>query len=156
MILAVTGHRSPIPLPLAVTSALTSLSPSLVLCGMAQGFDTLVADTCLSLSIPVHAYIPVSPDRHCSRWPSTIQAAYWTRLRAIRSSGGRIFNVSHPRGFIPSLFARNQAMIERSDHLLAWWDGRHTGGTHATLMHAELVWGTNDAHSRITYLKDSP
>jgi hypothetical protein len=40
--------------------------------------------------------------------------------------------VGIPRGY----FKRNQALVDRSDQLLAFWDGKESGGTYRTIQYA--------------------
>ena len=131
MILAGTGHRPPKlggygpaahsrVLSLCEQS-LVQLAPSLVISGMALGFDTALAQAAHRLSIPFDAFIPC-PSQPCL-WPEASRRE-WDRLCSL----ARTVRVISPSYSPAAMQARNRAMVDACTDLLALWDGS-SGGT---------------------------
>lgn len=140
--LAVTGHRpdklggySPAAVSRLINFAefkLTMLAPSSVITGMAQGWDTAIAQACHRLRIPFHAYIPFVGQE--SRWPPAAQSTYRNLLA--RADSTRIIS---PGGFSGrAMQARNEAMVDDSSSLLALYNGS-PGGTANCLLYAQAL-----------------
>ena len=138
MILAGTGHRPPklggyspaaFSRVLSLCSeSLSQLAPSLVISGMALGFDQALAQAALDLSIPFDAFVPC-PSQPCL-WPASSRALYDHLLSRARSV--RIISPTYS----PSCMqARNVAMVNACTDLLALWDGS-PGGTANCLAYA--------------------
>lgn len=136
MILAVTGHRpdklggyddwEEKTFPLLCDFAadrLKEANPSLVLTGLALGFDQAVAEACIFLDIPYWAAVPFAGQER--KWSVRSQLRY--RMYVSRSA--ETFVVSDG-GYAPwKMHARNEWMVDRSDRLLALFDGGESGGT---------------------------
>lgn len=101
---------------------LREFQPSLAIVGGAQGFDTLAARACYLEHIPYDAYVPFA--NQDERWPQEARTRYRAMLNCAREI--RIIGVS--TAIYWAFDARNRAMVDDSDHTLAWWDGS-TGGT---------------------------
>lgn len=138
MILAGTGHRpqklggfSP-----SVQASLRSfafyyldtLRPSLVISGMALGWDQALASAAVALSIPFDAYVPCPGQE--SVWPASSQAEY--RDLISRAHSVRVICPSYSPA---AMQARNVAMVDACTDLLALWDGT-SGGTANCLAYA--------------------
>jgi uncharacterized phage-like protein YoqJ len=131
MILAGTGHRPDklggyfdhihIRLLALARAELTRLRPSLVISGMALGWDQALAQAAVDLGIPFDAYLPFI-DQDLT-WPLAARARYWDLLK--RAHDGIYCS--------PGLYApwkmqkRNERMVDASDLLLALWDGTPSG-----------------------------
>lgn len=106
-----------------------------VLTGMALGFDQIGARVAIELGLPVIAVVPFRGQE--ARWPSAAQAAY----RELLSRAARVVYLAGDLSGAPSgairhaLLHRNRWIVERSDVLVACWDGQSGGGTaHAVLI----------------------
>lgn len=139
MIVAASGHR-PKSLPktgydLAPLIALAKpwlavRKPNVVISGMALGWDQSVAYAALDLGIPVHAYIPFMGQ--ADAWPQASIYAYTKLLE--RCAARRIVS---PGGYEPwKMQARNEAMVDDADSVLALWNGEK-GGTGNCVRYAE-------------------
>ena len=132
-----TGHR-PKTLPTGYNLAplialakpwLAAKNTDAVLTGMALGFDQAVALAALDLGIPVHAYIPFIGQ--ADAWPSHSHALYQSILRRCASQ-----KIVSPGGYEAwKMQARNEAMVDDADHILALWNGEK-GGTANCLAYA--------------------
>ncbi len=132
MLLSVTGHR-PDKLGGYSTSVyrrlrefakieLQIIRPSIVLTGMALGWDQAVADACVDLDISFKACVPFKGQE--ARWPEESQTHYH-ELLAVASE---VVYVS-PIGYaVWKMQVRNKYMVDNSEQLLALWDGSK-GGT---------------------------
>lgn len=143
MIVAGTGHR---PQKLGgfgiearkhrirvATRALEELRPSLLISGMALGWDQALVIAALKLEIPYHAYIPGT--WQANNWPESSRAA-WARLcecatKVVDASYGGPYNIE-------AMQVRNMLMVDNCDHLAALWDGS-SGGTANCLKYARSV-----------------
>lgn len=101
-----------------------------VLCGMAIGWDQAVAEACLSLDIPYHAYIPFYGQEN--KWPEHVKKRYYELINSAATS-----EVVNEGGYAPwKLNRRNEAMVDACDSVLALWDGGD-GGTYNCIQYAE-------------------
>ena len=99
----------------------TTEKPTLVISGMAQGFDQALAQACLDCGYPYDAYVPHEGQESIWRDPRA-KDKYYKLLNSAREV----------KLIVPGPFAawkmmkRNEAMVNASDTVLALWDG--TGG----------------------------
>jgi uncharacterized phage-like protein YoqJ len=107
------------------------LTPRTVIVGMAQGWDQAVALAALELHLPVHAFVPCQGQE--SVWPVRAQMQYHEILR----KAWRVEVLAQEYG--PSVMkARNCAMIDACDAVLALWNGTE-GGTAHCIRYAQSV-----------------
>lgn len=104
---------------------LREAKPTIVISGMAQGWDMAMAQAAINLSIPFWAYVPFEGQEQV--WPSATKLYYKELLRraehvVVCSSGGYRPAAMHHR---------NQRMIDDCDHLVALWDGSQGGTSNA-------------------------
>ncbi len=140
MILAGTGHRPPklggygeqvhIELVTLATEQIKALKPDLVISGMALGWDQAIARASMLLKIPFDAYVPFEGQERM--WPRTSQENFtWLLARA-----RRVLYVCPPGYAAWKMQARNEAMVDDCDRLLALWDGS-AGGTANCVRYAQ-------------------
>jgi uncharacterized phage-like protein YoqJ len=139
MILSVTGHRpdklggyseeARFTLDSFAAEMLRKLSPDKAVTGMALGWDTAIATSCLNLGIPYIAAIPFE-GQEC-RWKIEDKEVYHHLL----DYADKVVNVSQMSGDKMSPLElkkcyqpRNVWMVNHSDVLLALWNGG-SGGT---------------------------
>lgn len=95
--------------------ALEEHQPSIVISGMAQGWDQALAKEALEMHIPVYAYIPF--DGQDSRWTDRSRLYYQRILlqcaKVVRNIGSYIL--------------RDKAMVDDCDYVLALWSGEPSG-----------------------------
>lgn len=94
----------------------------ILITGMAQGVDLWAAEIALDLHIPFIAAVPC--DRQESRWPSYAQEYY----RRILAQSVQIEIVCPGPYESWKMQARNEWIVDHSDHMLAVWNGS-PGGT---------------------------
>ncbi len=138
MIVAATGHR-PKSLPSGYNLAplialakpwLAARKPDTLLTGMALGWDQAVAMAAMDLGIPVHAYIPHVGQ--ADKWPMHSQVAYQNLLLKCATR-----KVVSPGEYEPwKMQARNEAMVDDADLVLALWNGEEKGGTYNCVKYA--------------------
>lgn len=129
MIVAATGHRPKslptgyqnAPLQLLADAWLGSRKPSVVISGMALGWDQAIAVSALKLGIPVWAYVPFVGQ--ADAWPTPSQVAYQQLL--LRCAKINVVNNGGYEGW--KMQARNEAMVDDCDTLLALWNGERSG-----------------------------
>ena len=130
LIIAATGHRpSKLPsgynlTPLIALAKpwLAARKPDAVISGMALGWDQAVAIAALKLGTPVHAYIPFVGQ--ADAWPQRAQTEYQNLL--LRCAEIKV--ISPPGYKAWKMQARNEAMVDAADLVLALWNGEK-GGT---------------------------
>lgn len=143
MILAVTGHR---PDKLGgyefcsdddrlINFAIAELRrfdypPELAIVGMAQGFDQAIASACILEGIPFAAYIPFTGQE--SLWPQRAKDIYHSILG--HAAEKRIVSYGVYEAW--KMHARDRAMVDAADTVLALYDGLSKGGTAATVKYA--------------------
>jgi uncharacterized phage-like protein YoqJ len=131
-------HLCPPPPDLSDSSATYSyLLDHELITGMALGFDQLGAEVGLSLGLTVHAYLPCS--HQDSKWPAHAKLRYHEILDRIAYSG-HITMVSPDPYTHRCMQARNEAMVDDADHLIAFWDGLSRGGTFNCIQYAVRQW----------------
>ena len=111
---------------------LRQIQPSLVLTGMARGFDLVLGLAALELNIPYGAVIPCADQ--AGRWSEPLQEAWRTVRR-----GAAWETILAPHYTPGCMLARNRWMVEHCTHVLACWDGEPGGGTAQCLAAAWLL-----------------
>lgn len=135
VVVGITGHRTMIhdktTLKEILKNKLTSeLKADLVITGMAIGWDTLVAETCVELGIPFVAAVPCIGQERL--WPPFAQQHYKNLL----AKAERIEIVS-PGGYAAwKMHVRNEWIVKNSDLMVAYFDGADKGGTSSCLKFA--------------------
>lgn len=142
MIIAGTGHRPPKlggydpytnkkVLDFA-QQVLKHFKPTLVISGMAQGWDMSLAQAAVNLKIPFHAYIPFIGQEQV--WPSATRHYYHALLLRAET-----IIVCSPNGYSgAAMQARNIQMVNACDLLVALWDGS-PGGTANCVNYAQFM-----------------
>jgi uncharacterized phage-like protein YoqJ len=139
MIIAGTGHR---PDKLGGYNAQTQMKvvklasdyirdakPSLVITGMAQGWDMSLAQACIHLGVPFDAYVPFLGQE--TVWPTGAKLYYHELLKHARN-----VVVCSQGGFSNAAMAiRNRRMVNDCDKLVALWNGS-PGGTANAIAYA--------------------
>jgi uncharacterized phage-like protein YoqJ len=132
-IVAGTGHRE---LPYDDTflldiaqRALIKAKPKLVLSGMAQGWDTILAEAAVSLGIPFNAICPFKGQG--SNWPEEAKKRY---IELLAKAKEVIYTSDHYHKHC--FFVRDRYLVDNSDILFAMWDGREKGGTFYTVKYS--------------------
>lgn len=132
MIIAGTGHR---PNKLggysqaaftrmlnAAEYGIEQLNPTLIISGMALGWDQALATAGIKLRIPVRAFVPFMGQEHM--WPQSSQDEY----RFLLSKCLSVNYVCDPGYAAWKMQQRNVAMVNACNTVLALWDGT-SGGT---------------------------
>lgn len=134
MIVSFTGHRPnkiggfKLPNPTyikicqQIESTLKELKPEKVISGMALGVDQWAAYISYKLKIPFIAAVPFINQE--SKWPTSSQETY-NKLIKLASE---VTIVSDGEYSANKMQIRNEWMVDRSDQLIAIWDGS-AGGT---------------------------
>lgn len=131
MVIAASGHRMLSNPHLAKSVALRALDyfkPQKVLCGMALGWDSAVAEGCLEVDIPLVAAIPFRGQEQ--RWAGPQQERYHHLLGQAQSVW-----VASPLTTKEAFLARNRYMVDQADLILVAFEGR-PGGTAYTIRYA--------------------
>lgn len=104
------------------------LRPRVVISGMALGWDQALAHAALERRVELWAYVPFEGQE--SRWPRRAQREYHGILRAAAKT-----KIISAGGYSPeAMHARNAAMVEDADKMLALYDGKRGGGTFDCLL----------------------
>lgn len=139
----VTGHRPPklggyspeakIKLQRFATRWLTSRAiPDRIITGMAQGWDTAVAQACDAMGIPFIAAVPFEGQE--SQWPEEAQVEYH---RLLYQAAKVAYISSGP--YDPTMMqVRNEWMVDQSTEMAALWDGSG-GGTGNCVRYVQQV-----------------
>jgi hypothetical protein len=96
-------------------------NPEKVLVGMAQGWDTILADACVCWGTPFVAYLPCEDQE--VRWPFDDRRHFHRLL----NDAERVSIVSHGRYEHWKMQARNEYMVDGADLILAVWNGSPSG-----------------------------
>lgn len=145
LVLFVTGHRPDKiggytkavddKLVSLASESLADIRPSVVITGMALGWDTAIAVACASMGVPFDAYVPFR--EQSSLWTREAKAKYVELLSKAR----KVLFVCPP-GYAPWKMAlRNKMMVDHSNQGLALWNGDEEGGTANCLRYARLKLG---------------
>lgn len=110
---------------------LESHRPVRVISGMAQGWDTAIAEAAVQLGIALTAAVPFPGQE--AKWPVAAQVQYQTLLALadrVETIGG---------GFSLAAYqARNEWMVDHSNRVVALWNGTW-GGTANCVKYAQHV-----------------
>lgn len=143
-VITVTGHRDFHPLRANTDLLREVLSrPDLtrVYTGMALGFDQYIAAQCLSdYDVPVTAAVPCDgQDAYWSTGQRSIYGYLLDQIAAQRTArGSGVVTDVNPGPYAAwKMHARNRYMIDRADFVLAYWDGRTSGGTYQAIQYAK-------------------
>lgn len=140
MIIAGTGHRPDklggygqmLGLADFADEQIKLIKPSLIISGMALGWDQALAYAAIQNSIPFIAYVPFAGQENA--WPQESKDRYHRFLR--RASEVKIICEG---GYAPwKMQVRNQAMVDDCDSVLALWNGS-AGGTGNCIKYANKV-----------------
>jgi uncharacterized phage-like protein YoqJ len=142
MIVAGTGHRpdklggynmkATMRLHRLATIAIQAAEPSVIISGMAQGWDMALAQCAINLNIPLWAYIPFVGQEQV--WPQATRLYYHELLRRAAK-----VEVCSEGGFTKAAMqVRNRRMVDDCDSLLALWDGSD-GGTANCISYASFL-----------------
>lgn len=97
--------------------------PDVVISGMALGWDQALAVACMQMGVEWWAFVPFAGQE--AVWPAKAKALY----KELVGRAHHVRYVSEP-GYAPwKMQARNVAMVDCSDEVLALWDGHQDGGT---------------------------
>ncbi len=106
----------------------------MLVCGLAEGADRHVARLALDAGYGLHAVLPFDRDLYASDFPS---AASRREFDALLRRAEHVTELPGRHGVNAQAYHRaGQAMLDRSDLLLALWDGRPAQGAGGT---AEVV-----------------
>lgn len=140
MILGFTGHRPDrlggydqdtwSSLVKFATEIMERKDPSSAVIGMALGWDLAVASACAILKVPFVAAVPFHGQE--KTWPPESQRLY--RLLLSQSKETVLVNSGQYARW--KLLRRNEWMVNRSDEMVALWDGEQKGGTFQCVMYA--------------------
>lgn len=141
----VTGHRPGrirdlVAAQRAVLRALNQLKSSapkmVVYTGGATGFDQWMARECVVRRIPFELVLPCRPELFSAFWRMENRMMLAELCR--RAVDVRVIQEDlTPSEVTPAMYhARNAAIVKMTDWLVAFWDGRHYGGTWQTIAHA--------------------
>lgn len=101
--------------------------------GMALGWDQAVAQACVNVGVPFHAFIPFKGQE--SKWPADAQVTY----RVLLSKAEDRTYTAPPGYAVEKMQLRNIAMVNgppKCHRILALWNGSR-GGTYNCLTYAE-------------------
>lgn len=144
MIIAGTGHRPKFlpckynenhpwlaELKKKIKSELERIAPSIVISGVAIGFDTWLAEVALELDLELFCYVPF-PEQG-QTWPAKSQA----KLKYLISKATHVKTIS--QNYSSDVFLkRDRAMVNDADIILALWNPElATSGTGYTVKYAE-------------------
>lgn len=107
------------------------VQPSAWIQGMADGFDLQSALLAIREGIPVISAMPWLTHYTTTKFPKT--------YTFVLDHSEEVFPVSEEEEYVgPWLyFARNEWMIDEADRIVAWWDGRKSGGTYGAIKYAK-------------------
>lgn len=103
---------------------------TMVITGMALGWDQAVALACINNNIPFTAAIPFNGQE--SMWPVYSQIVYNTMV----GHAAKVVVVSKGVYSAKKMQIRNEWMVDNSEQLVAMWDGSR-GGTYNCVQYAE-------------------
>lgn len=129
---------------------LLELKPTLVYCGMALGFDQILAHACCSVHVPFIAAIPFEGQEKV--WPDLARHRYHTLLAAAKE----VVPVSPPPYSPSKMQTRNEFMVDRSHEGLSCWNGDEYGGTYNCLQYARTMRKTVHNIDPRKYVEDIP
>lgn len=142
MIIAGTGHRpnklggyeveASMKVARLANLVLEHYQPTLVISGMAQGWDMALAQAAYDQKIPFHAYVPFEGQEYV--WPVATRYYYQALLKR-----AELVKICSKGDYTPkAMQVRNEAMVNKCDLLAALWNGT-PGGTANCLQYATFV-----------------
>lgn len=139
MIVAGTGHRpKDIEEPWGIVQLkarvkLEKAQPDLVITGMAEGFDLLMAAAAKELGLEVWTARPWTNHTAGKDWIDLYGEItdYAARTRVVVESE------TYPGHWC--MHKRNEWMVDNATHVMAYWNGKETGGTVACIRYANKV-----------------
>lgn len=102
---------------------LVDLNPDWIITGMALGWDTAIAQAAVNLGIPFSAAVPFAGQE--SKWPKQSQIKY----ADLMNLANKVVIVCEGGYAGWKMQKRNEWMVDKSDLVLALWDGSSNGGT---------------------------
>lgn len=105
--------------------------PTLIISGMALGWDTALAEAARAMLIPYRTYVPFKGQE--IMWPRETQRIYHDLLH----DADGVVTVCKDGYAGWKMQKRNEAMVDACDHVLALWDGSH-GGTSNCIAYAKV------------------
>jgi uncharacterized phage-like protein YoqJ len=126
--IGVTGHRKlNHPIYLIKKTFLNELQkiPDIkaIICGMAVGWDQLVAETCLEVELPFIAAVPFKGQE--VKWPIYAQKKYFNLLE----KAAEVHYVSDPGYAAWKMHKRNEWIVNNSTCLISYFDGLFVDGS---------------------------
>jgi uncharacterized phage-like protein YoqJ len=133
MMIAVTGHRPQKLGGYTVQTVLTQYAEYIltlakknygdctIVTGMAIGWDMAIAQACIDLGLPFHAYVPFRGQEKL--WPHRVQVRYQYLL----THAEKVVIVSEGGFSRDKMDLRNKAMVDVADILVSLWDGSSSG-----------------------------
>lgn len=107
-------------------------TPSQCISGMALGWDTVCAQTCFELGIPLIAAVPC--DDQDRLWREKDKIIY----KELLNSAAEVVVVSPGPYYAAKMQIRNCYIVNRSNKMLICWDGSK-GGTYNCLSYAKIA-----------------
>jgi len=128
MIIGFSGHRHIDANKLncitaSIKNILISLKPKKAISGMALGLDTIAAEICIELKIPFIAAVPFLGQEVL--WSKEDKEKY----RDLLDQAEDVVIVSPGAYSAWKLHKRNEYIVDNSDQMLVYYDGRSGGGT---------------------------
>ena len=168
---AVTGHR---PQHLSgsqrdwiiqeLDRLIEKMQPSWGITGMALGVDTWYAEACLRAGVPFHAYVPFTGQEQ--RWRADDKTRYWQLLEKAEVVQVICDPPVTDQDAIQAMFARNEAMVDDAEVLIAVWNGKRSGGTFGCynyalkkdrpIVHANPKYGSTVFRRRVVVAQQLP
>ena len=138
MIVAATGHRpndikeSHQEVQTKARNKLRKANATRLICGMAEGFDLIAARAAMELGIPITAARPWHTHKVGELWKEDYKAVleYADKVHVVVDS--ETYHVSY-------LHKRNEWMVDNADAVMAYWNGKESGGTYACRQYAKKV-----------------
>jgi uncharacterized phage-like protein YoqJ len=129
--------------------ALDAHKPTLLITGMAQGWDMMLACAALENQIPYLAAVPFKGQE--LRWSKKDQKLYNHLLK----HANKVVYVSESYKGPWIMQKRNEWMVDHSDIILALWDGEPKGGTYNCLKYAigKKALDKNESDDMVNYWK---
>lgn len=132
MRLGVTGHRT-FTVPFHVPDTIMQLvrSAEVVYTGMALGFDKYIAEVCYENGIPFVACVPFEGQE--AMWHEVDK---W-RYRILLDAAQKVVYVCVGGYANWKYLKRNEYIVDNTDMMLAYWDGKPVGGTYHCVSYAK-------------------
>lgn len=120
-----------------VLDELKSRTPKMVVVtGGATGFDQWMARECAGRRIPFELVLPCQPELFSAFW--RMENRMLLAELCLRAVDVQVIHEDlTPSEVTPTIYhERNAAIVRQTDQLIAFWDGRLSGGTWWTIAHA--------------------